>query len=69
MRVGSMFRDRTALATSAENIVSRSKTRYRDALSYGNASRSCWQTHRAVGRSVMFQWVMSRRPCRITNST
>src|SRR5262245_35418392 len=41
-----------AVVAHAWNAASRSLTRYRDASFQGNASRSCWAVHAAVGRSV-----------------
>ncbi len=70
--MGSIAIEATAATTSAEEIVSRSNTRYlepRLASSKGNASRNCWTTQGAVGLSVTHQWTISRRECRIANHT
>jgi hypothetical protein len=57
--------------TAAEKIASRATTRHleRPASSTGNASRSCWATHDAVGLSVTLQCTISRRECLIANHT
>ena len=52
--------------TAGLNTESRSKTRYRGAVSYGNASRSCCITQADVGWNVALKRTMWRRPCSIT---
>ncbi len=39
----------TCSTNSWPKILSRSRSRYRGAVSHGNASRSCWAVHSAVG--------------------
>jgi len=45
--------DLTNRTTAALKIESRSKMRYRGAVSLGKASRSCWMTQAAVGKPDM----------------
>jgi hypothetical protein len=69
MRLGLMPIAFIASTTAGLKIASRSKTRYFRAVSYGNASRSCWITHAAVGLNVALKYRMRRRPCSITKNT
>jgi hypothetical protein len=50
-----------AVASRPSNAWSRSWIRYRGASSYGNASRSCWAVHAAVGCAVTATCRMRRR--------
>ncbi len=43
-------------------IASRSKMSYLGAVPHGNASRSCWMTHAALGLYVALKCRMRRRP-------
>ena len=52
VRTGSMPSALTNRTTAGLKIESRSKIRYLGALSYGNALRSCYITHAAVGLNV-----------------
>src|SRR5262249_11050505 len=55
--------------TTAPNTASRSRSRYRGAVSHGNASASCWAVHWAVGASVTLTWTTRRRSCARTTKT
>src|SRR5258706_525234 len=44
-------------------MASRSRCRYRGAVSSGNALMTCWPVHKARGASVTLQCTMRRRSC------
>ena len=67
--VGSMPIDLSVATTAALNFESRSRIKYRGAVSKGNASRSCWMTHEAVGWAVTLTWRICRRPWWSTKKT
>ena len=58
-----------AVVAQAWNAVSRSWRRYFGASSHGNASRSCWAVHAAVGWSVTAMCTTRRRSCARITST
>jgi hypothetical protein len=53
----------TTCIPSALKVESRSKMRCLGAVSNGNAPRSCWLTHVAVGCSVTPKCMIGRCPC------
>src|SRR4029453_9757862 len=62
-------KDRTRLENTAPYTASRSRSRYRGAVSHGNASTSCWAVHSAVGVAVTLTWTTRRRSCARTTKT
>ena len=66
------FEDPQGLDSAGEHdpvTASRSRRRYRGAVSQGNASTSCWAVHCAVGASVTLTWTTRRRSCARTTKT
>src|SRR5437870_4672194 len=57
------------LENTTPYTASRSRSKYRGAVSQGNASTSCWAVHSAVGASVTLMWTTRRRSCARTTKT